>query len=337
MAVQVSYRHKYCIAMTAIERKIRKEEGKDLLLAPFTPRPDWLGIACVPGCLVLELLESLLPQTSSGQLSPLPEPLMSSPMQRKTQGEVGNCSVWKMPSGQDSPWFQELISQPSWCRDDGMPQASERNEQHWAPLFLCSPMNGLFAHQYVRACTHTHRIRALERTWHGSEAGGWTSCCSWVYVTAIYMAEAPMNHLDPPQTSTGNTLHCTLGRKKTLTNSSISCGGTCSVPGYLLYWVKHRLLLSHIPCLGIPCSPRCPTTPCQDPCRVKCWPVPHMETWVSTGPSMGWHGGAGWHEKPANPWHPMPPCQDPCFPMKHGSVQDSVWVSARRHRALGIA
>lgn len=85
LAAPVSYRHKCCAAMTATERRRRREaEGKDLLLAPLTPCPDCLGIAFVSGCLVLGLLESLLPQTSSGQLSPLPEPLMSSPAQRQT-------------------------------------------------------------------------------------------------------------------------------------------------------------------------------------------------------------------------------------------------------------
>lgn len=87
LAVVVSYRHKCCVAMKATDRRRRKAEGKDLLLAPLMPCPDCLGIACVSGCLVLGLLESLLPQTSSGQLSPLPEPLMSSPVQRQTWGE----------------------------------------------------------------------------------------------------------------------------------------------------------------------------------------------------------------------------------------------------------
>lgn len=92
-AVLVSYRHKCCTAMKATERKRRKAEGKDLLLAPLMPCPDCLGIACVSGCLVLGLLESLLPQTSSGQLSPLPEPLMSSPAGRQG-GEPSLPSCW---------------------------------------------------------------------------------------------------------------------------------------------------------------------------------------------------------------------------------------------------
>lgn len=76
--------------MTATrESNKSKEEGNSmLLLFPPLPGPDCLGIGYVFGGLVLVFLNSLLPQTSSRQPSPLPEPLISSPVRGKAQVSV---------------------------------------------------------------------------------------------------------------------------------------------------------------------------------------------------------------------------------------------------------
>lgn len=119
LAVLLSYRHKCCAAMEAPERKRRKAEGKDLLLAPVTPCPDCFGIACVSGCLVLGFLESLLPQTSSGQLSPLPEPLMSSPAQRQRGVSPACLGVPTLPSCCALAGTGDVAAESGQCHNPG--------------------------------------------------------------------------------------------------------------------------------------------------------------------------------------------------------------------------